>query len=276
MREKVYITAEIGINHNGDIEIAKKLIDVAFVAGCDAVKFQKRTIDKVYTKEFLDGPRQSPWGTTQRAQKEGLEFGKNEYDIIDAYCKEKGLEWYASAWDVDSQIFLRQYNLKFNKIASAMLVNEDLLDCVASEGRYTFIATGMSSMEEVDRAVEVFKKHNCPFELLHCNSTYPMPDEDANLNLIHTLAQRYGCKVGYSGHEDGLLVSECAVAIGATSIERHITLDRTMYGSDQKASVEPAGLCELVKNIRIIERLMGDGEKRLTPAEAEIKKKLRG
>lgn len=272
----VFITAEIGINHNGDINLAKKLIDVAYVAGCDAVKFQKRTIDKVYTKEFLDGPRQSPWGNTQREQKEGLEFGKEEYDIIDKYCKEKGLFWYASAWDVDSQVFLRQYNLKYNKIASAMLVNEELLECVASEGRYSFIATGMSSMEEVDRAVEIFRKNNCPFELLHCNSTYPMPVEDANLRVIKTLSDKYGCKVGYSGHEEGVLVSECAVAAGATSIERHITLDRTMYGSDQKASVEPAGLCELVKNIRTIELLMGDGVKRLSPAEEEVKKKLRG
>ncbi len=277
MNEKhVFITAEIGINHNGDLNLAKKLIDLAYVAGCDAVKFQKRTIDKVYTKEFLDGPRQSPWGTTQREQKEGLEFGKAEYDIIDAYCKEKGLFWYASAWDVDSQIFLRQYDLKYNKIASAMLVNDELLECVASEGRYTFIATGMSTMDEVEHAVEIFRRHGCPFELLHCNSTYPMPAEDANLKVIHTLAEKFGCKVGYSGHEDGLLVSECAVAAGATSIERHVTLDRKMYGSDQKASVEPAGLCELVKNIRTIEKLMGDGEKTLSEAEIEVKKKLRG
>lgn len=273
---RTFVTAEIGINHNGSIKIAKSLIDVAVVAGCDAVKFQKRTVDKVYTKEYLDGPRKSPWGETQRAQKEGLEFGKTEYDEIDAYCREKGIEWYASAWDIESQIFLKQYNLKYNKVASAMLTKDDLLEEIASEGRYTFIATGMSTIDEIDNAIGIFKRHNCPYELLHCNSTYPMPIEDANLNLIHTLSERYGCKVGYSGHEFGILVSECAVAAGATSIERHITLDRTMYGSDQKASVEPYELCELVRNIRLIERFMGDGKKILSPAEEETKKKLRG
>lgn len=274
--QHVFITAEIGINHNGDINIAKKLIDAAVIAGCDAVKFQKRTVDKVYTAEYLAGPRQSPWGTTQREQKEGLEFGKDEYDIIDEYCKGKGIEWYASAWDIDSQIFLKQYDCKYNKVASAMLVNDELLEEIASEKRYTFIGTGMSTMDEIDHAVDMFRKHNCPFELLHCNSTYPMPMEDANLKLIHTLSERYGCKVGYSGHEAGILVSECAVAAGATSIERHITLDRAMYGSDQMASIEPYELCELVKNIRSIEKFMGDGEKILSPAEEETKKKLRG
>lgn len=271
-----FICAEIGINHNGDLELAKKLIDTAVTAGCDAVKFQKRTVDKVYTKEYLDGPRESPWGTTQRAQKEGLEFGKKEYDIIDAYCREKGIAWYASAWDVDSQIFLQQYNLKYNKIASAMLTNDELLEIVAKEGRYTFIATGMSTYEEIDHAVEVFRKYNCPFELMHCNSTYPMENKDANLNLIQELAKRYQCRVGYSGHERGVLVSTCAVAAGATSIERHITMDQTMYGSDQKASIEPDELCELVKNIRETELIMGDGVKKLSEAEEEVKKKLRG
>lgn len=272
----VFIVAEIGINHNGDMDIAKKLIDVAVVAGCDAVKFQKRTVDKVYTQEYLDGPRQSPWGDTQRAQKEGLEFSKAEYDEIDRYCKDKGIEWYASAWDIDSQKFLQQYDCHFNKVASAMLTKDDLLEEIAKEGKYTFIATGMSSYEEIDHAVEIFKKHNCPFELMHCNSTYPMLMEDANLNLIHGLADRYACKVGYSGHEAGILVSTCAVAAGATSIERHITLDRDMYGSDQKASIEPYELCRLVKDIRDTEKIMGSGEKILTEAEQEVKKKLRG
>lgn len=271
-----FIAAEIGINHNGDMELAKKLIDVAVVAGCDAVKFQKRTVEKVYTKEYLDSPRKSPWGMTQRAQKEGLEFGRQEYDEIDRYCKEKKIEWYASAWDIDSQKFLRQYNCKYNKVASAMLTRKDLLEEIAGEGKYTFIATGMSTYEEIDHAVEIFKKYSCPFELMHCNSTYPMPLEDANLNLIRTLADRYGCKIGYSGHEAGTLVSVCAVAAGATSIERHITLDRDMYGSDQKASIEPFELCKLVKDIRSVEKIMGDGRKVLTAAEEEVKKKLRG
>ena len=166
----VFVTAEIGINHNGDLGIAKQLIDWSYLSGCDAVKFQKRTIDKVYTKEYLDSYRESPWGTTQREQKEGLEFGKEEYDIIDAYCKEKRIEWYASAWDVDAQLFLRQYHLKYNKIASAMLTNMELLQTVAEEKKYTFVATGMSTYDEIDAAVEVFKKNNCPYELLHCNS----------------------------------------------------------------------------------------------------------
>lgn len=273
---KTFIIAEIGINHNGDMGLAKKLIDAASVAGCDAVKFQKRTIEKVYTKEYLDSSRKSPWGETQRAQKEGLEFQKSDYDEIDRYCKEKGLEWYASAWDIDSQKFLRQYDCKYNKVASAMLTNMELLEEIASEGKYTFIATGMSTLEEIDAAVAVFEQQNCPYELMHCNSTYPMPAEDANLRLIRVLAERYHCNVGYSGHEEGTLVSTCAVAAGATSIERHITLDKTMYGSDQKASMEPYELCRLVKDIRETEKMLGNGRKELTQAEEEVKKKLRG
>ena len=273
---KTFVVAEIGINHNGDLSLAKRLIDTAVIAGCDAVKFQKRTVDKVYTKEYLDSPRQSPWGTTQREQKEGLEFGKKEYAEIDAYCKEKGIEWFASAWDVDAQKFLQKFNLKYNKVASAMLTNDELLEEIAKEGRYTFIATGMSTYEEIDHAVAIFDKYNCPYELMHCNSTYPMPVEDANLKLIGELSKRYNCKVGYSGHEAGTLVSTCAVTLGATSIERHITLDKTMYGSDQKASIEPDELIKLVKDIRAVEKILGNGEKVLSPAEEEVKKKLRG
>ncbi len=272
----VFIVAEIGINHNGDLKLAKQLIDAAVVAGCDAVKFQKRTVNKVYTQEYLNSPRKSPWGETQRAQKEGLEFGKEEYDEIAIYCKQRGIEWYASAWDIDSQKFLQQYDCKYNKVASPMLTNDILLEEIAKEGKYTFIATGMSTLEEINHAVTIFKKYNCSFELMHCNSTYPMPVEDANLRLIKVLADTYKCKVGYSGHEAGILVSTCAVAVGATSIERHITLDRNMYGSDQKASIEPYELCKLVKDIRGIEKAMGTGEKKLTLAEEEVKKKLRG
>ena len=272
----IFITAEIGINHNGDLKLAKELIDIAVVAGCDAVKFQKRTVDKVYSKEYLAEPRKSPWGETQRAQKEGLEFGKKEYDEIDAYCREKGIEWYASAWDVDSQKFLQQYCCKYNKVASAMLTKEELLKEIAKDGKYTYIATGMSTFDEIDHAVAIFERHKCPYELMHCNSTYPMPIEDANLKLIKILSDRYHCKVGYSGHEEGTLVSTCAVAAGATSIERHITIDKAMYGSDQKASIEPYELCKLVKDIRETEKLMGNGEKILTEAEEEVKKKLRG
>lgn len=273
---KTYIIAEIGINHNGDLNIAKKLIDAAVISGCDAVKFQKRTIDKVYTKEMLDSPRVSPWGTTQREQKEGLEFNEAEYNEIDKYCKEKGIEWFASAWDIDSQKFLQKYNCKFNKVASAMLGNEELLQEIAKEGRYTFISTGMTNYEEIDAVVKIFRDNNCPFELMHCNSTYPMKNEDANLKLINTLAKKYDCKVGYSGHEKGILVSVCAATLGATSIERHITLDKTMYGSDQAASIETDELYTMVKQIREVEEILGNGEKILSDAEMEVRKKLRG
>ena len=272
----VYIIAEIGINHNGDMDMAKKLIDVASVAGCDAVKFQKRTIDKVYSLELLDSPRVSPWGNTQRAQKEGLEFNEKEYDEINKYCKEKEIEWFASAWDIDSQKFLQKYDLKYNKIASALLTNIEVLEEVASEGKYTFISTGMSNYEEIEKAIQIFKEKNCAFELMHCNSTYPMKNEDANLLMINKLKEKYNCKIGYSGHETGTLVSTCAVAMGVTSVERHITLDKTMYGSDQASSVEPWELCKLVKDIREVEKIMGNGEKVLSEAEMEVRKKLRG
>lgn len=272
----VFIIAEIGINHNGDMETAKKLIEWAVLSGCDAVKFQKRTVDKVYTKDYLDSYRESPWGTTQREQKEALEFGKEQYDEIDRYCKEKGIEWFASAWDIDAQKFLKQYDLRYNKIASAMLTNDELLREVASEGKYTFIATGMSTYEEIDHAVDIFKEYECPFELMHCNSTYPMPKEDANLLLIPVLREKYGCKVGYSGHEVGRIVSTSAVALGATSIERHITLDNTMYGSDQAASLNVKDLLRLTEDIRVIETILGDGKKVLSEREKETKKKLRG
>ena len=271
----IFVITEIGINHNGDLGIAKQLIDVAKIAGADAVKFQKRTIDVVYKKEFLDSHRKSPWGATQRAQKEGLEFGLDEYQEIDAYCKKKGIEWFASAWDIESQKFLRNFDLKYNKIASAMIVYEDLLKEVVSEKKHTFISTGMTDLKHIDRAVEIFKRANCPFELMHCVSTYPMNDEDANLNRIKTLRDRYQCDVGYSGHEVGLAVSYAAVAMGITSLERHITLDRAMYGSDQAASVEPNGLWQLMGAVRKIEKAMGSGEVTMNHKEIPIAQKLR-
>ena len=271
----IFIIAEIGINHNGDVGIAKQLIDVAKIAGADAVKFQKRTIARMYSKEFLDSPRESPWGTSQRAQKEGLEFGLAEYREIDFYCKEKGIEWFASAWDIESQEFLRQFDLKYNKIASAMIVYEDLIKEVASEKKHTFISTGMAEFEQIGRAVEIFNEAGCPFELMHCVSTYPMDDEDANLNRIKTLRNRYGCNVGYSGHEVGLAVSYAAAALGITSLERHITLDRAMYGSDQAASVEAPGFIQLVGAVRKIEKAMGNGKITMNHKEIPIAEKLR-
>lgn len=272
---KVIIIAEIGINHNGSIDIAKKLIDVAAFAGCNAVKFQKRTIEEVYTKEALDKFRESPWGTTNREQKNGLEFTEEDYDVIDQYCKEKGIQWLASAWDVNSQLFLRKYDLKYNKVASAMLTVVPLIEAIAEEGKYTFVSTGMSTMDEILQAIEIFKSADCPFELMHTVSTYPMKDDDANLKMIQTLKENYNCEVGYSGHEVGLQISLAAVAMGATSIERHITIDRTMYGSDQSASVEPGGLIKLVRDIRIIEKAMGTGVKVVTDKEFIVKENLR-
>jgi N-acetylneuraminate synthase len=273
--KRILVIAELGINHNGDIDIAKQLIDVAKIAGADAVKFQKRTIGLAYTKELLDSPRESPWGNTQRAQKEGLELGLNEYQEIDTYCKEKRIEWFASAWDIESQIFLRQFDLKHNKIASAMIVYEDFLKEVASEKKHTLISTGMSVIKHIDRAVEIFKEADCPFELMHCISAYPMDDEDANLNCINTLRNRYKCAMGYSGHEVGLAVSYAAAALGITSLERHITLDRAMYGSDQAASIEPGGFRQMVGAVRKIEKAMGDGRIHMNSKEISIAKKLR-
>ncbi|HSP98139.1 MAG TPA: N-acetylneuraminate synthase family protein [Candidatus Dormibacteraeota bacterium] len=255
----IFIIAEIGINHNGSLAIAKRLIDVAKDCGADAVKFQKRTIDVVYSSAFLDSPRSSPWGVTQRAQKERLEFNEDDYQQIDAYCAEKGIEWFASAWDLQSHAFLQKFELKHHKVASAMIADEDLLRAIAADGKHTFISTGMSSLSCIDRAVEIFRTANCPFELMHCVSTYPVADEDANLRAIPALRARYGCDVGYSGHEVGLAVSCAAAALGISSLERHITLDRAMYGSDQAASIEPTRFRTLVRALRTIQDAMGDG-----------------
>ena len=272
----VFITAEIGIYHNGDIAIAKKLIDIAKKCDCDAVKFQKRTVEKVYSKETLDSPRDSPWGKITRDQKLALEFNENEYDEIDAYCKEKKIEWFASAWDIDSQLFLRKYQLKHNKIASAMLTNTELLNIVAEEKKHTFISTGMSTIDQISHAVKIFKNHDCPFELMHSNSSYPMNPNEANLSCIRTLKEKFNCNVGYSGHESsGYYISLTAAFLGATSIERHITLARDMYGSDQAASLEPIGLERLVRDIRVLNLIMGDGVKRIYPSEIPVMKKLR-
>jgi len=271
----MFITAEIGINHNGDMSICKKLIDVAVDAGCDAVKFQKRDINKVYTKKFLDSFRESPWGKTQRDQKNGLEFNKDQYTEIDNYCKKKGIEWFASAWDLNSQDFLRQFNCNYNKVASAMIVYEDLLKKIAEEKKHTFISTGMSNLDDIKKAIDIFKAADCPFELMHTVSTYPMKDEDANLKVILTLKEKFKCNVGYSGHEVGLAVSYAAAALGISSLERHITLSRAMYGSDQAASVEPNGLRQLVGGVRKIEKAMGNGKKTFIDAEKVVAKKLR-
>ena len=270
-----FIIAEIGINHNGDIKICKKLIDIAKNSGCDAVKFQKRTLNKVYTEEQLLSHRDSPWGNTTYDQKKGLEFGLKEYKIIDSYCKKKKITWFASAWDLESQKFLNNFRLKFNKIASAMIVDKKFLDFVAKQKKHTFISTGMCNMKNISDAVKIFKKRKCSFELMHCVSTYPMKDDTANLNMINVLKKKFKCNVGYSGHENGLVISMAASAFGLSSLERHITLDRTMYGSDQSASIEPNGLTSLVSSVRKIEKALGDGKKVFLPEEKIISKKLR-
>ena len=272
---KTFVIAEIGINHNGDIAIAKKLIDIAKNAGCNAVKFQKRTLEIVYTKELLDSPRKVRGARTQRDQKAGLEFGKKEYDIIDAYCKEKKIEWFASAWDVESQKFLQQFNTKFNKVASAMLTHLPLLEVIAKEKKHTFISTGMSSFADIDRTVEIFKKNQCPFSLLHCVSAYPSEDNESNLLVMNELRDRYKCDVGYSGHERGILPSVLAVALGATIIERHITLDKKMYGSDQAASIDESELQLMMQQIRAVPGILGNGMKTVSEKERGIAKKLR-
>ena len=271
-----FITAEIGINHNGSIEIAKKLIDVASSAGCDAVKFQKRNVEKVYLKKVLDTYRESMWGTTTREQKLGLEFSEKQYTKIDQYCKKKKILWYLSCWDVDSQIQMRKFKTKYNKVASAMLLHTKLLETIAEECKYTFISTGMSTMNEISNAVKIFRNHDCPFELMHSHSAYPMPPHEANLKMIQTLGKKFKCKVGYSGHEiSSYSICLAAVLLGATSIERHITLDRSMYGSDQAASLEPSGLVRLVRDIREHAIYLGNGKKIIWDSELSAQKKLR-
>ena len=276
MIKKPYLIAEIGINHNGNLNIAKKLIDESVEAGFDAVKFQKRDIESVYSKEILDSHRESPWGSTQRDQKIGLEFNKEEYDIINEYCKQKKIQWFASAWDINSLIFLDQYNLSFNKIASAMIVDTNFLNEVAKRKKHTFISTGMSSIENIDAAVNIFRDNKCSFELMHCISTYPMKDKDANLLTINALKKKYNTNVGYSGHENGVTISLAAVCLGISSLERHITLDRTMYGSDQSASLELKGMKDLISSInKIILALGTDKTGVILKDEISIAKKLR-
>ena len=274
--KKPYIIGEIGINHNGDINIAKQLIKNAKDCGFDAVKFQKRTIDIVYDQKTLDASRESPWGKTTREQKLGLEFEKSEYDEIDKYCNEIKIDWFASAWDIKSLEFLENYNLKYHKIASAMIVDQFFLNEVAKRNKHTFISTGMSTKEDINNAVSIFRKNNCSFELMHCVSTYPMRIEDANLITINQLKKEFNCDVGYSGHENGIAVSFAAVMLDITSLERHITLDRTMYGSDQAASLELAGMKNLCDSIN--KALLAIGKPslgKIIDDELPIAKKLR-
>jgi len=271
----VEIIAEIGINANGSVELAKELIKMAKECGCDYVKFQKRDIETVYSEVFLREPRKSPWGTTQGDQKRGLEFGKGEYDLINQYCRDEKMPWFASAWDIPSINFLDEYNLPHNKIASAMITHCDFLKAVAERKKHTFISTGMSTMKMIEDVVDIFARKGCPYTLMHSTSAYPCPDEETNVQMVRKLLERFGEPIGYSGHEVGLLPSIVAVVLGATVIERHITLDRASYGSDQAASLERRGLELLVKECKGVRSTLGDGRKSIKDIEQGIAKKLR-
>lgn len=277
---KVYFISEIGINHSGDMSICKELILQAKNCGSNAVKFQKRIVEETYSPEFLASPRNdgNPYGwKTQGEQKFGIEFNFDQYCEINDYCSKIGIDWSASAWSENAFLFLKQFDLPFHKVASALINNENFLNLVAKDGKYTYISTGMASWEEIDKAVEIFRKHNCPFEIMYTVSTYPMPLELANLSMINTLKNRYGVgKIGWSDHSQGRVLSLAAVGMGITSLERHITLNRASYGSDQAASLEIADLQRLILDVRGLEVAMGTGERILSEAELEVRKKLRG
>jgi N-acetylneuraminate synthase len=268
-----YVIAEIGINHNGDIDLAKRLISVAVAAGCDAVKFQKRTVDVVYTPEELAKPRESPFGNTNGDLKRGLEFGQEEYEDVDAYCKAVNIDWFTSCWDEASVDFIDRFNPPCYKIASASLTDDNLLRHTRATGKPIILSTGMSTLEEIDHAIDVLGKSN--LILLHACSTYPALYEELNLRAIPKLRERYGLPVGYSGHETGIPSTVAAVVLGACCVERHITMDRAMWGSDHAASLEPNGIGRVVRDIRLIEQSLGDGEKRVYEREYPIIKKLR-
>ena len=277
-KNSIYVIAEIGINHNGDLDIAKKLIDIAKVAGWDVVKFQKRNPDVCVPEHQKSVMRDTPWGKmTYLDYKYKVEFGQNEYDEIDIYCKKRDIQWSASPWDLDSLDFLNHYDIPFIKIPSALITDLELLKATAETNKKVIISTGMSTLEDVEKAVMTIKsvKSNVDFALLHCNSSYPAPIKDLNLKCITTLKERFNCEVGYSGHEFGLTTTIASICLGATIIERHITLDRTMWGTDQMCSVEPQGLIKLVRGIKELNSALGDGVKVVTDTEIPIRKKLR-
>jgi N-acetylneuraminate synthase len=272
----IKVIVEIGTNHMGNIKVAKQIIDIAVNSGANLVKFQKKNVEKIYTKKFLDSYLESPWGTTQREMRLHREFSDKQFKEIDNYCKKKKIPWFVSCWDIESQIHMRKFKTKYNKVASAMIIHKELLEEIAKEKKYTFISTGMSEIKDIENAVKIFRKYKCPFELMHCHSAYPTEPEEANLKLIPILKKKFKCEVGYSGHEIGATnVSIPAVMMGASSIERHVTASRTNYGYDQAASLEKEGLRKLVRDIRILDKIMGDGEKRIWPSEKPNIKKLR-
>jgi N-acetylneuraminate synthase len=275
--KKTYIIAEIGINHNGDLNIAKQLIDIAALSRCDAVKFQKRNPDACVPEHQKNVMRDTPWGRmTYLEYKYKVEFEKAEYDEIDQYCKQKNIAWSASPWDLDSFEFLNQYDLPFIKLPSAMLTHDKLVEACAKSGKKVILSTGMSTEEEITHAINIIRKDTENFAILHCNSTYPAPLNELNLSTIQTLKDKYNCEVGYSGHEFRIGTTVAAVYLGATILERHITLDRTMWGTDHLSSVEPQGLIKLVKGVRELEEAFGDGIIQVTESEKVIRTKLRG
>jgi N-acetylneuraminate synthase len=269
----IFVVAEIGINHNGSLELAKALIDAAIAAGCDAVKFQKRTVEIVYSAEELARPRENPFGPTNGDLKRGLEFGPDQYAEIDRYCRSKGITWFASCWDESSVDFIDHFRPPCFKIASASLTDHNLLRHHRATKRSLIVSTGMSTLEQIDQAVEVLGRQD--LILLHATSTYPSELRELNLRVIPRLLERFGIPIGYSGHEVGLYTTLAAVVLGACVVERHITLDRAMWGSDQAASVEPQGFARLVKDIRAVEAALGDGVKRVYETEIPIMRKLR-
>lgn len=275
---KIFYIAEIGINHNGDLNIAKQIIDAAIESGADAVKFQKRSPDFCIPEHQKNVMRDTPWGImTYLDYKKKIEFEEKEYNEIDLYCKQKGIKWFASAWDIQSQNFLKNYNLEYNKIASAMLTNDEFLNYVAQEGKHTFISTGMSTYDEINNAVDVFRKYNCPFTVFQCTSTYPSDLDEINLNVIKTFRNIYldSIGIGFSNHSPGILACSLAVSLGATHIETHCTLKRNMWGTDQSNSLEPAGLKKMIRDCNNVEKILGNGIKKVYHGEINIKKKLR-
>ena len=273
---RVFVIAEIGTNHMGDLNIAKKLIEIAAKCDCDAVKFQRKNVEKIYNKNFLDSYLESPWGTTQREMRLHREFNDKQFLEISKHAKKNKIDWFVSCWYTESQLSMKKFKTKYNKVASAMLIHHKLLEIIAKERKYTFISTGMSTMKDIEKAIKVFRKYKCPFELMHTHSAYPMQIEEANLNMITILKKKFKCNVGYSGHEpNAISVSVPAVVLGASSIERHITIERTLYGHDQSSSLEPNGLTHLVSTIRNIEKIMGNGKKKIWESEKENMKKLR-
>ena len=274
--KKPFLIAEIGINHNGSIKLAKKMIDLAKETGFDAVKFQKRNPDISTPEHQKSKIRNTPWGDiTYLDYKKKIEFGSKEFKKIDAYCKKKKIVWFASAWDLDSQRFLKKFKLRYNKVASAMLTNDELIEEIAKEKKLTFISTGMSSIKAIKRCIDIFKKNKCGFVLMHCVSTYPCPEEKLNLNMIVTLKNKFKCDIGYSGHESTVSPSILAYSLGANYIERHITLNRTMWGTDQAASLSKDGMLSLVRILKKAPLVMGSGNKIVSSEEKKMLKKFK-